>query len=63
MMQQMRVDGVEMSLDAYRRRVAETIPLKRWIDVAEIGALAAFLCRDEASGITGRDLTVAGGSS
>ena len=63
MMQQMRVDGVEMSLDAYRRQVAETIPLKRWIDVTEIGALAAFLRRDEAFGITGQDLTVASGSS
>lgn len=63
MVQQMRVDGVEMSLDAYRRSVAETIPQKRWIDVTEIGGLAAFLCRDEAFGITGQDLTVAGGSS
>jgi 3-hydroxybutyrate dehydrogenase len=63
MVQQMRVDGIEMSLEAYRRSVAETIPQRRWIEASEIGALAAFLCRDEAFGITGQDLTVAGGAS
>jgi 3-hydroxybutyrate dehydrogenase len=63
MVQQMRVDGVEMTLEAYRTKVAETIPQRRWIDAAEIGALAAYLCREEALGITGQDLTVAGGSA
>ena len=63
MIQQMRVEGVEMSLETYRRLVAQTIPQKRWIEATEIGGLAAFLCRDEAFGITGQDLTVAGGSS
>ena len=62
MIQQMRIDGVEMSLETYRRSVAETIPQKRWIEATEIGGLAVFLCRDEAFGITGQDLTVAGGS-
>jgi len=60
MRQQMRVDGIEMSLEDYRRSIAETIPQKRWIEATEIGALAAYLCREEAFGITGQDLTVAG---
>jgi 3-hydroxybutyrate dehydrogenase len=59
---QMHIDGLDMSLEDYRRRVAETIPQKRWIDPAEIGGVIAFLCRDEAFGITGEDITVAGGS-
>jgi 3-hydroxybutyrate dehydrogenase len=63
MVQQMRIDGIEMPLDEYRKMIAETIPQKRWIDASEIGAVAAFLCRDDAFGITGQDLTVAGGSS
>ena len=63
MMQQMRIDGVEMSLEDYRRHVAETIPQKRWIDPSEIGGIIAFLCREEGFGITGEDITVAGGSS
>lgn len=63
MVQQMRVDGVQMTLEAYRQSVAQTIPQRRWIEASEIGALAAFLCRDDAFGITGQDLTVAGGSS
>jgi NAD(P)-dependent dehydrogenase (short-subunit alcohol dehydrogenase family) len=62
MRQQMRIDGIEMSLEDYRKSIAETIPQKRWIETSEIGALAAFLCSNEAFGITGQDLTVAGGS-
>src|SRR5579871_1626242 len=62
MRQQMRIDGIEMSLEDYRKSIAETIPQKRWIETGEIGALAAFLCSEEAFGITGQDLTVAGGS-
>jgi len=38
-------------------------PQKRMIQPLEIGALAAFLCRDEAVGITGQDLTVSAGSA
>jgi 3-hydroxybutyrate dehydrogenase len=62
MLQQMRIDGLEMSLEDYRKSIAGTIPQKRWIETSEIGALAAFLCSEEAFGITGQDLTVAGGS-
>lgn len=63
MMQQMRFDGVQMTLDEYRNKVAEAIPQRRWIEASEIGALAAFLCSDESFGITAQDLTIAGGSS
>jgi NAD(P)-dependent dehydrogenase (short-subunit alcohol dehydrogenase family) len=63
MMQQMRFDGVQMTLDEYRNKVAEAIPQRRWIEASEIGALAAFLCRDQSFGITAQDLTIAGGSS
>jgi NAD(P)-dependent dehydrogenase (short-subunit alcohol dehydrogenase family) len=37
-------------------------PQHRLIQPEEIGALAAFLCKEEAFGITGQDLTVSGGS-
>ena len=37
-------------------------PQQRMIQPAEIGALAAYLCRDEAFGITMQDLTVSAGS-
>ena len=37
-------------------------PQVRLIQPQEIGALAAFLCRDEAFGITMQDLTVSSGS-
>jgi NAD(P)-dependent dehydrogenase (short-subunit alcohol dehydrogenase family) len=44
------------------RLVAEATPQKRLIEVAEIAALAAFLCRDESRGITGEAINVAGGA-
>jgi NAD(P)-dependent dehydrogenase (short-subunit alcohol dehydrogenase family) len=39
----------------------ERIPLGRWGQVKEIGALAAFLCSDEAGFITGTDILIDGG--
>lgn len=42
--------------------IAETYPQKRIIEPEEIGNVAAFLCREEAKGITMEDVTVAGGS-
>jgi len=59
--QQMRLEGFDDE-PAYRARIVETIPQKRFIQPSEIGALAAFLCRDEAFGITMQDLTLAAGS-
>ena len=38
-------------------------PQKRMIQPVEIGALAAYLCRDEAVGVTGQDITVSAGSA
>ena len=46
----------------YIRDVKSANPQQRMIQPAEIGALAAFLCRDEAVGITMQDLTVSAGS-
>ncbi len=37
-------------------------PQHRMLQPEEIGALAVFLCKDEALGITGQDLTVSAGS-
>lgn len=42
--------------------IAETYPQKRIIEPEEIGTVAAFLCREEAKGVTMEDITVAGGS-
>jgi len=41
---------------------ASNNPQKRLIQPKEIGALAAYLCREEAYGINGQDITVSGGS-
>ena len=39
----------------------ERIPIGRWGQVREIGALAVFLCSDEAGFITGTDVVIDGG--
>ena len=44
------------------RLTAEAMPQKRLITVEEIAALALFLCRDEARGITMENIDVAGGA-
>lgn len=54
-------DGAQ-SMDGYFAQAIAENPQKRIIQPKEIGALAAYLCREEAFGITGQDLTVAAGS-
>lgn len=48
--------------EAYIADARAANPQKRLIQPEEIGALASFLCRDEAAGLTMQDLTVSGGS-
>ncbi len=54
---QERRTGAEYAAD-----VRAANPQGRLIDPSEVGALAAFLCRDEAAGITMEDLKVTAGS-
>jgi NAD(P)-dependent dehydrogenase (short-subunit alcohol dehydrogenase family) len=54
-------DGSQ-SMDEYLAKAVAENPQKRIIQPKEVGALAAYLCREEAFGITGQDLTVAAGS-
>jgi 3-hydroxybutyrate dehydrogenase len=46
----------------YIAEVKAQNPQRRMIQPAEIGAMAAFLCRDDALGITMQDLTISAGS-
>jgi NAD(P)-dependent dehydrogenase (short-subunit alcohol dehydrogenase family) len=48
--------------DEYVADVTGSNPQGRLIEPEEIGALALYLCREEAAGITGQDLTVSAGS-
>jgi NAD(P)-dependent dehydrogenase (short-subunit alcohol dehydrogenase family) len=60
--QEIEIAGLDVSVEEYRRRVAEGLPQKRFLSPDEVAALVAFLCRDEAFGITGEDITIAMGS-
>lgn len=48
--------------EQYIKETKQTNPQQRIIQPQEIGALAAFLCREEAFGITMQDITVSAGS-
>ena len=52
----------DTDFDTYLTDVREANPQGRLIQPQEIGALALFLCREEALGITMQDLTVSAGS-
>jgi 3-hydroxybutyrate dehydrogenase len=61
---QMEIDiaGRDISVDDYRAEIMAGLPQKRFLSPDEVGALAAFLCRPEALGIEGQDITIAMGS-
>ena len=52
----------DISVDEYRAEIMAGLPQKRFLSPDEVGALAAFLCRPEALGIEGQDITIAMGS-
>lgn len=54
--------GQGSSIEENMRLVAESNPQKRLITVEEIAALAVFLCREEARGLTAEAITVSGGA-
>jgi NAD(P)-dependent dehydrogenase (short-subunit alcohol dehydrogenase family) len=60
--QEIAIAGLDISVDEYRARVSEGLPQKRFLDPDEVAALAAWLCRDEALGITAEAITISGGS-
>ena len=55
--------GTDQTLDDYNAEWAASLPQGRLIDATEIGLVAAFLCRPEALGVSGVDVTVAGAST
>ena len=60
--QEIEIAGLDISVEEYRAGIAETLPQKRFLEPSEVAALVAFLCRDEAFGITAEDVTIAMGS-
>jgi NAD(P)-dependent dehydrogenase (short-subunit alcohol dehydrogenase family) len=61
-MARIAVDDAQSSVEEVIFAAVADNPQKRMIEPHEIGALAAFLCQEDAFGITGQDLTVSGGS-
>jgi len=59
---EIEIAGLDISVDDYRAQVAASLPQKRYLSPEEVGSLAVFLCRPEALGIEGQDITIAMGS-
>jgi NAD(P)-dependent dehydrogenase (short-subunit alcohol dehydrogenase family) len=59
---EIEIAGLDTSVEAYRAQIAASLPQKRYLSPDEVAALAAFLCRPEALGIEGQDITMAMGS-
>ena len=59
---EIEIAGLDTSVEAYRAQIADSLPQKRYLKPEEVAALAAFLCRPEALGIEGQDITMAMGS-
>lgn len=60
--EKIEVERAGISVEEYRERLAQGYPQKRLVTAEDVAAAAVFLCRDEAQGINGEDITVAGGS-
>jgi 3-hydroxybutyrate dehydrogenase len=56
------VERTGISATDARRHLEDTSPQKRMVTADEVAALALYLCRDDARGITGQALNVDGGS-
>ena len=54
--------GGKKTMDELRAQVLATYPQNRFLQPSEIGALAAFLCRDEAFGISMENVTISAGA-
>jgi 3-hydroxybutyrate dehydrogenase len=57
-----RQGGQGATIEENLQRIAAASPQRRLIEAAEIAALALFLCREEARGLTMEDVTLAGGA-
>jgi len=67
---EMAVRGMRLGADAtgttyeeFRRRALDAVPIGRILEPEEIAGLAAYLCSDEASGVTGQAIGINGGST
>ena len=58
---EIRAREAGISVEEYEARAAQTIPLRRSAEPSEIGNVAAFLCSDRGSYLTGVSLAVDGG--
>lgn len=56
------IEGTAGGVSAYRAAAEHQNPLGRILQPKEIASVAAFLCSQEASGITGQDIVVSGGA-
>jgi NAD(P)-dependent dehydrogenase (short-subunit alcohol dehydrogenase family) len=62
LLEKIEAERVDLTVEQYRAKLAQSYPQGRLVTPEEVAALAAYLCRDEALAVSGEDITVAGGS-
>ena len=62
MEQKIALEGSNLTVEEYRQKLAESYPQKRLVTCEEVAELCMFFFRERAMGVTGEDITVAGGS-
>ena len=55
--------AMSVSEAEFRRQAEAAVPLKRFIDPREVGALAVYVASDDAAGMTGQALNLCGGAT
>ncbi len=54
-------EALGVSPEAFRDRAIQKVPLRRFIQPAEVAKLALYLCSDDASAVTGQAYNICGG--
>lgn len=52
-----------ISVEEFKKRALNGVPIKRWIGADEVAELAAYLASDQAHGITGQAINICGGQT
>jgi len=52
-----------LTVEEFRKRSIEAVPIRRFIDADEVARLALYLASDQAGGITGQAINICGGET
>ncbi len=60
--QEIALAGLDITVEEYQANIAQGLPQKRFLDPDEVAALAAWLCREDTTGVNAETINIAMGS-